>query len=61
MMRVRAAAIACLVGFVSGAIILAGSFGETLLGLARTRYTDALWISAHAVFDETSTSTPASH
>jgi putative ABC transport system permease protein len=49
------AAIACLVGFVSGAIILAGSFGETLLGIARARYPDAVWVSARAVFDETST------
>ncbi|MFI5317512.1 MAG: ABC transporter permease, partial [Myxococcota bacterium] len=46
------AAITCLVGFVSGAIILSASFGETLLGVIRARYPDAILISAAPAFDE---------
>jgi putative ABC transport system permease protein len=46
------AAITCLVAFVSGAILLSASFGETLLNVIRTRYPEAIDISASAAFDD---------
>ena len=48
------AAITCLVGFVSGAILLSASFGETLLRSIRSRYPDAIAVSAAAIFDDDS-------
>lgn len=47
-----AAAITCLVAFVSAAFVLSASFGETLLGMVRSRYPAAISISASAPFQD---------
>ena len=46
------ASISCLVGFASGALILSASFGETLVGLVRSRYPDAIWVSPNPPFSD---------
>jgi putative ABC transport system permease protein len=49
------AAISCLVAFVSGAILLSASFGETLLEMVHNRYPGSIQVSPSAVFEDGAT------